>query len=219
MRRVILIGIAFCLTSCSTTPVNGPAPTTLSPADRNEANGLANRIAALSPTIRPDEAQRVSETAYLTARRLAVEYQMTWPSGVQNYLIATGQRKRGYCFHWAEDIIAALSKLHLQTIELHWAEAFPNTSGEHNVPVVTAIDQPYWQGIMLDGWRYAGVLYTSGVKEDMHLFEWHENKAQFAKVWSRALAKKAPMPAAPSATSPANAPASAATTAPASTTR
>ncbi|MGZ5022376.1 MAG: hypothetical protein ACXWFY_08170 [Chthoniobacterales bacterium] len=218
MRRVLFLGLAFCLTSCSTTGPNSTAPTNLSANDQRSANELARRIVALSPTIRPDEAQRLSETAYLTVRRLAVEYQMTWPSGVQNYLIASGQRKRGYCFHWAEDIISALAKLHLQTIELHWAEAFPNTSGEHNVPVATAIGQPYWQGIMLDGWRYAGVLYTSGVKQDMHLFEWHENKAQFARVWARALAKQAPTPAAPT-TSPAIAPVSSAAVAPASTTR
>jgi hypothetical protein len=201
MRRALLFTIALCLTSCSTTGPNAVAPTTLSSGDRERANELARRIVALSPTIRPDEAVRLSETAYLTARRLAVEYQMTWPSGVQNYLIATGQRKRGYCFHWAEDIITALAKLKLQTIELHWAEAYPNKSGEHNVPVVTAVGQPYWQGIMLDGWRYAGVLYTSDMKKDMHLFEWHENKAQFARVWARAIAAPASLtPVAPAAT-------------------
>jgi len=193
---------------------NATAPTRLSVADQNRANELADRIVALSPTIRPDEAERLSETAYLTVRRLTVEYQMTWPSGVQNYLIATGQRKRGYCFHWAEDIITALAKLKLQTIELHWAEAFPRSSGEHNVPVVTAVGQPYWQGIMLDGWRYAGVLYTSGVKEDMHLFEWRENKTHFASVWARAQATSAARPAA----SPSVAPLPAAV-APLSTTR
>lgn len=202
MRRVIFFLIAACLTSCSVAPVHGPAPTSLSANDQENAAALARRIAALSPTIRPDEAQRLSECAYLTMRRLTIEYQMTWPSGVQNYLIATGQRKRGYCFHWAEDIITALAKLHLQTIELHWAEAFPNTSGEHNVPVVTAVGQPYWQGIMLDGWRYAGVLYTSDVKSDMHQFEWHENKAHFALVWNRALAAQAPKRAAPPSTAP-----------------
>lgn len=191
MRRVILSGIAICLTSCSTTSVNGPAPTTLSPSDRNDANGLANRIAALSSTIRPDEAQRLSECTYLTVRRLAVEYQMVWPSGMQNYLIATGQRKRGYCFHWAEDIMTALAKLRLQTIELHWAEAFIGTSAEHNVVVVTSNGQPYSQGILLDGWRYAGRLYTSPVRADMKHFEWRENKAKCAEVLTRALAPPA----------------------------
>ncbi len=194
MRRALLLWIALCLTSCSLTGPNAVAPTRLSAADQDRANELSRRIVALSPTIRPDEAERLSETAYLTVRRLAVEYRMTWPSGVQNYLIATGQRKRGYCFHWAEDIIAALAKLKLQTIELHWAEAFPRTSGEHNVPVVTAVGQPYGQGIMLDGWRYAGVLYTAEVKKDMHLFEWRENKVHFARVWAQATS--APKPAA-----------------------
>lgn len=220
-KYCFIIAVAICLTSCATARYNSAPPTTLSHGDQIEANELANRIVKLSPTISPDEAQELSETTYLTARRLAIEYQMVWPSGVQNMLIATGKRKRGYCFHWAEDIMTALDKLKLQTIELHWAEAFIGTSGEHNVPVVTAIGQPYMQGIMLDGWRYAGKLHTAYVAADMRYFEWRENKAQRAKVFAkgRAATPPASTPASSPVLAPASAPSSPPVAAPDSTTR
>src|ERR1700730_491837 len=46
---------------------------------------LRSRIAALSPNVRPEEAQRVAQCAYTTGRDLKREWRVVWPPGVQNF--------------------------------------------------------------------------------------------------------------------------------------
>ena len=111
---------------------------------------LRMRIAALSPTVSPDEAQRVADTAYMTGRELHREWRVAWIPGIQNFLVNTGRRKGGLCFQWATELLIRLDALKLQTLELHWAESGPNTGAEHNVIVVTAKGQPFGEGILLD---------------------------------------------------------------------
>src|SRR6266446_7896934 len=111
---------------------------------------LRTRIAALSPTISPDEARRVAYTAYMTGLQLRREWHVVWLPGVQNLLVNMGARKGGLCFQWATELLVRLDALKLRTLELHWAESFANTMGEHNVIVVTASGQPFEQGILLD---------------------------------------------------------------------
>src|SRR2546423_12240633 len=148
---------------------------------------LRARIVALGPNIDPNEARRVAEIAYTTGRDLKKEWRVVWPPGVQNFLVNTGQRKGGLCFQFAERLLLRLSEQKWNTLEFHWAESFETTACEHNVIVVTAKGQNFYQGIILDNWRYGGRLVWGLIGEDPH-YKWHENKVQFQKV----LAKRAP---------------------------
>ena len=143
---------------------------------------LRDRIVQLSPSVRKDEAQRVAQCAYTNSRRLAREYRVVWPPGLQNFLIKTGARKRGYCFQWAEDLLVPLDALKLQTLEFHWGESFAGTASEHNNVVVTARGQPFHQGLLLDCWRYGRLIWMP-VSADHH-YKWTENKAVAARVLS-----------------------------------
>jgi hypothetical protein len=138
---------------------------------------LRNRLAALSPTVQPEEAQRVGRCAYTTGRELQREWRVVWPPGLQNFLVHTGARKGGLCFQWATELLLRLDALKLETLELHWAESFERTASEHNVIVVTARGQPFQQGILLDNWRYGGRLIWGPVTGDPH-YQWKENKAE-----------------------------------------
>jgi hypothetical protein len=138
---------------------------------------LRIRLAALSPSVRPEEAQRVARCAYTTGRELKREWQVVWPPGLQNFLVNTGARKGGLCFQWATELLLRLDALKLETLELHWAESFERTASEHNVIVVTARGQPFAQGILLDNWRYGGRLIWGPVTGDPH-YQWKENKAE-----------------------------------------
>src|SRR5207302_7277423 len=109
---------------------------------------LSTRIAALSPTVSPDEARRVAYAAYMTGRELRREWRVVWLPGLQNFLVNRGARKGGLCFQWATELLLRLDALKLQTLELHWAESFPGTMGEHNVIVVTAKGQSFTQGVL-----------------------------------------------------------------------
>lgn len=141
---------------------------------------LRGRIAALSPTIRPEEAQLVARCAYNTGRELKREWRVVWPPGLQNLLVNTGARKGGLCFQWATELLLRLNALKLETVEFHWAESYERTASEHNVIVVTAVDQPFSSGILLDNWRYGGRLIWGPVTGDSE-YRWKENKVEAAR--------------------------------------
>lgn len=141
---------------------------------------LRTRIAALSPTVSPDEARQVAYTAFMTGRELHREWRVAWLPGIQNFLVNTGRRKGGLCFQWATELLVRLNALKLQTLELHWAESGPNTSAEHNVIVVTARGQAFGEGILLDLWRYSGTLVWTHVGTDPD-YRWAENKSELAR--------------------------------------
>jgi len=146
---------------------------------------LRTRIAALSPTVSPDEARRVAYAAYMTGLELRREWRVVWLPGLQNLLVNMGARKGGLCFQWATELLVRLDALKLQTLELHWAESFANTSGEHNVIVVTARGQAFEKGILLDNWRYSGHLVWTHLAMDPE-YHWTENKSELARRLGRA---------------------------------
>jgi hypothetical protein len=141
---------------------------------------LRGRIAALSPNVRPEEAQLVARCAYTTGRELKREWRVAWPPGFHNFLVNTGARKGGLCFQFATELLLRLEALKLGTLEFHWAESFIRTASEHNVIVVTARGQPFREGILLDNWRYGGRLIWGPVAGDPH-YQWKENKAEAAR--------------------------------------
>ncbi len=146
---------------------------------------LRTRIAALSATVSPDDARRLAYAAYMTGVELRREWHVVWLPGLQNLLVNMGARKGGLCFQWATELLVRLDALKLQTIELHWAESFAKTSGEHNVIVVTARGQAFEEGILLDNWRYSGQLVWTQVAMDPE-YHWTENKSELARRLGRA---------------------------------
>ncbi len=151
--------------------------------DAKSIQRFGEAIVKMSPTIDPAEAQLVARTSHETARRLAKEWRVVPPANFQNFLIHMGARERGFCFDWAHGIGAQLRTLPLKTLELHWAEAYPNSRLEHNVVVVTALGQPITTGYIIDGWRAAGRLLWWPVLKDE--YPWKENLAETAWIQNR----------------------------------
>lgn len=151
---------------------------------------LRRRLLALSPAVRPDEAERVARCAYTTGRELAREWRVVSVPGVQNFLVNIGARKGGLCFQWASELLIRLNALRLETLDLHWAESYAETVSEHNVIVVTAKDQAFEKGILLDNWRYEGHLIYGRVTTDPE-YRWTENSAELAR---RLKANSSPTP-------------------------
>jgi hypothetical protein len=139
------------------------------------ARAFTNRIAALSPRVRTEEAAQLAECVYNAARQLRRDYQVVWPPLLNNVLVNSGIRKRGLCFQWAEDLLIRLDALKLRSLELHWGEAQAGTSHENNCIIITAAGQPFNSGIILDCWRHSGRVYWSAVANDRFL--WSENSA------------------------------------------
>jgi hypothetical protein len=113
-------------------------------------------------------------TAHTTARKLARDYHVVLNPEFQAFLVNVGARKRGWCGHWAQDIGARLKELKPRTLVLHWGVAYDHTSSENNCLVITARNQPFKDGIILDGWRRAGRLFWCPViKDDEYEVEQH----------------------------------------------
>jgi len=120
--------------------------------DEKSIVDLGNALVALSPrTVDPREAALLSETAHHMSRQCARVY---------------GVKKRGICADYGHDIGAKLKELRFQTLVLHWGAAWPKESDENNALVVTARNQPFIDGIVLDGWRRGGRLFWCAVKDD-----------------------------------------------------
>ncbi|HEV2715141.1 MAG TPA: hypothetical protein VGU64_07725, partial [Terriglobales bacterium] len=128
---------------------------------------LRDALVALAPDVDPGEAELVSVTAHTASRSLAREYRVVWFSGFQNLLIHMGKRQRGYCGHYTRDIGERLKELRLKTLVLHWGAAYAGTPAENNGLVVTARNQPFEEGIVMDGWRNSGELFWCPLKEDV----------------------------------------------------
>lgn len=155
---------ALCLAGCA-------APRA---AVHHEAGRMEQKIAALQSSLKglgtatdPEEARRVAETAVIDSLRLADEYRVAVPARWHNLLILTGFRDRGLCYHWTEDLMKRLQALNLRTYRLHWGVAHKGSDlREHNSVVITALDQPFENGIVLDPWRNGGDLFWAAVTQD-----------------------------------------------------
>ena len=134
--------------------------------DEKSINRLRDALVALAPDVDPGEAERLSVTAHTAERSLAREYRMVPFPGFQNLLIHLGVRRRGYCGHYARDMGERLKELRLTTLVLHWGSAYPGTAIEDNALVVTARNQPFEDGILMDGWRSAPRLFWCPLKKD-----------------------------------------------------
>ena len=135
--------------------------------DEKSIKDLRDALIALSPrTVDPREAQSLSETAHLTSRQCAREYGVTGDPAVHNFLINIGVKKKGICADYTHDIGARLREMRFKTLVLHWGIAWEKESSENNALIVTARNQSFYDGIVLDGWRRAGRLFWCHVKDD-----------------------------------------------------
>ena len=155
-----------------------------------KAEELANQLAALSRRVDPNEAKLLADCAYATVARLRPEYNMFGTPIFNNFLVYHGWRKRGYCWQWTEDLLLALDKLKLKTLELHWADAYRDTWQENNCLVVTAKGQAFEHGMILECWRHFGHLRWNLVPSDQDPY--YENTKWAEKVRARAAAKTSP---------------------------
>jgi hypothetical protein len=139
----------------------------VSAQDEKSINGLRDALVALAPrNVDPHEAELLSVTAHTMSLRLAREYGVTVDPAIHNFLINIGAKKRGICADYTHDIGARLKEFHFKTLVLHWGAAYAKQPDENNGLVVTARNQPFLDGIVLDGWRRAGRLFWCLVKKD-----------------------------------------------------
>lgn len=152
------------VTGCASdvTSTKGPPP-----GDEADIAALTHAIRALGPQVDPEEAARAARITYQYTHQLAIEYQITDPPLIHNTKVNLGLKPRGLCKDWADDIEARLRQEDFRTLALHRAIAnATNLRIEHSTVIVTARGDDMFDGIVLDPWRYGGVLYWGKVTED-----------------------------------------------------
>jgi hypothetical protein len=139
---------------------------------------LTCALLSLRPTVDTNEAATAATAVMRRSSELRSEYRVVPPAFLHNILVNIGVRKKGLCFHWADDLRLTLMRLELRTLETHRAMARRGTWREHNCVVLTAVDQPFDEGILLDAWRNSGDLFWGPVSRDK--YPWSEVALQHA---------------------------------------
>ncbi len=134
---------------------------------------ITAKLVALGPKTDPVEARLIAETAVRTGAELAKKYGVTMIPEFHNMLINAGMKDRGLCWQWTWDMAAALAPLKPRSFEYHWCVSDWGLRYEHNTVVVTALEQPYYDGVTLDPWIDSGRITCEKVAGDK-LFKWEQ---------------------------------------------
>jgi hypothetical protein len=184
------------LGACSTARPNGPPMAT-----RAEIVELEQGILDLGPGVDPDEARRAAQIAYEYTYQLAQEYQITDPPLIHNMKVNNGLRPRGLCWHWATDMEARLKQENFETLQLYRAIANSDSKIliDHSTAIISRQGDTMEQGIVIDPWRHAGVLFWSPLLEDTR-YTWIPrmvvlNKRAIERGYVRADPSSEPLPA------------------------
>jgi hypothetical protein len=156
---LLIFAVAALLSGCAMKPT----------ATQDSIDGLTAAILALGPGIDPEEAAEASRIAHLYSLELAQAYGITDAPLIHNDKVIRGERERGLCNHWAEDLSARLAQEHFRTLSLHRAISPPGPLRIiHHTVVISKRGATMEEGIVLDPWRKGGTLTWALVVEDTH---------------------------------------------------
>jgi len=142
-------------------------------AYRSKIDKLQYDLAGLNRHSNLIEAERIAQETLNYSAYLAEEYDLVQPAVLHNVFVRLGFKDRGLCYHWTEDLMRRLKTLELKAYQLHWGVAYRGSElREHNSVIITAKDQAFEEGIVLDPWRNSGELYWALVKSDR--YPWQE---------------------------------------------
>jgi hypothetical protein len=129
---------------------------------------LAQALTALDPQVDPSEANRAALISYEYSHDLAIAYEITDAPLKHNAKVNRGEKPRGLCRHWAADMEARLNQENFQTLEVHRAiaNAQKRFRIEHSSAVISARGATMYDGLVIDPWRFGGVLFWSPVRDD-----------------------------------------------------
>jgi len=165
------------------------------PATGDEVQRLASEIRSLGPDIDPDEADRAARITYSYTAQLVQEYEITDPPLIHNAKVNKGLRPRGLCWHWAEDIERRLKQENFRTLDMHRAIANADNPLriDHSTAIISRRGETMYDGVVLDPWRYGGVLYWSPLVEDTR-YEWVPRDVVLEKRRLEKVARLKPLP-------------------------
>ena len=131
-------------------------------------NTLAHELGLMAPAAPQQDAKKLATVAVTTAAQLREQYGVILALWQHNVEVNSGTKPRGLCFHYVHDLYDALQPQVAPYWQVQFVQAKPKEMLEHNAIVITASGKPWDTGIVLDGWRNAGVLYYGPVTTDKY---------------------------------------------------
>ncbi len=177
MIRTLCLFLILTLGACNLGP-KGPPPR----GTENDIAALAAAIRGLDPAVDLEEAGRAARISYDYSHQLAIAYEIEDAPIRHNAKVNRGEKPRGLCWHWAEDMEKRLVAEGFRTLTMHRAIANADSRIfiDHSSAVISAAGAQMKDGIVLDPWRYGGELFWSPVATDKR-YPWEEREAVLRK--------------------------------------
>jgi hypothetical protein len=154
-KRLLL---AFLFTGCAVSPPE---------VSDAEVEMLAKALVSLDKGIPYSEAMHLSRDVFSETRTLVKAFKLTSPPLFHNFLVNTGMREKGLCYHWSDALYRYVSAKKYPHFSFHLAGAnIGEYFFEHNTLVVTAKGGTFEEGVIIDPWRNSGKLYFCKLKDD-----------------------------------------------------
>ena len=135
MKVWVTLALVMIVTACGT---KGPLL-----GSETEIAALAARIQRLSPEVDPAEATRAARMSYTATHHWRLPIRSPTPL-IHNAKVNAGQRPRGLCYHWAEDMEARLDSAGFKTLET--ARAIANADNpiliDHSTTIIVPRARP-----------------------------------------------------------------------------
>ncbi len=136
-----------------------------------EMKKLSYLIKSISKNIDKKEAQSVAYEAIIYSKKLSNKYNLISPPLLHNSLVNLGLKDKGFCYHFANDLMTYLKNKNYKSFEFMKVVSKRGEYFEHNSFILIRDDVKFEDSIVFDAWRNSGVLYFSKVKDDKN-YDW-----------------------------------------------
>ncbi|HGZ69954.1 MAG TPA: hypothetical protein ENK87_04245 [Nitratifractor sp.] len=178
MRRIFfLFVVTLFLAGCTSVHYN----TLHEQSDRAPIESLGKILEEISKD--KQESKELATLAVTYSKVLANRYDLVSPPSYHNFLVNTGEREKGLCYDFVDDLMVEIRSRHFKSFQFKWGRANADALNEHNVIVVLSKGVPFQDGVVLDAWRHSGKLYFVKVKDDpkYRFREWIEGDKRVAQ--------------------------------------
>lgn len=133
---------------------------------------LSQALQSLDANIPQQEADYLAWDIYHKSEELIESYALVSPPQFHNFLVNTGVKEKGLCYHFSDALYSHLKSQRYENFDFHLVGAnIGEYWSEHNALVVAAkgcrSDACILNnGILIDAWRNSGEVYYSRVSED-----------------------------------------------------
>lgn len=172
MKHIFLVFSIILLFNACSIKNNNIKNQALSKQDKN-IQSLSFDVQSLSKEISKSEALKISYEAITYSKKLANKYKVTTTALFHNTLINLNIKKRGYCYHYANDLHRYLKTKKFKSFKFIRAVSKRGEYFEHSSLVLTRDDLSFEDSLILDAWRDTGDLFWSRVKDD-NKYKWEK---------------------------------------------